>query len=103
MQRSESTRRRYTEAERARILAAAERGGFSGPKAAKRFGISTLTFYTWRKKTTRARVREAGRRQVDGSLASLIRAGVHARVRELLPGIVREEVAQALSVKGGRR
>ena len=84
--------RRYTEQERARILTAAAREGLSGPKAAKKFGISTLTFYNWRKRAGAPRGQVSASIQLDGSLAGVVRAHVQAKVRELLPGIVREEV-----------
>ena len=90
-------RRRYTEHERARILAAAEREGLSGPKAAKKFGISTLTFYNWRKRAgNQARALAGTGILTGGSLASVLRAEVRAQVRELLPSIVLEEVSRAL-------
>lgn len=97
-------RRRYTPQERERILAAAASQGLSGPKAAKKFGISTLTFYTWRKKAGFQPTPAGSTLQAAGSLAGIVRAQVQAKVRAILPGIVREEtsafVQQAL---GGRR
>src|SRR2546428_974330 len=56
-------RKRYTPGERRHILAAAKREGLSGPAAAKKFGISQLTFYTWRKK---AGTKSADRRPKQG-------------------------------------
>jgi len=44
-------RKRFTPAERAHILSVARAEGLTGAKVAKRFGISTLTYYTWRKKS----------------------------------------------------
>ncbi len=92
--------RRYTEKERTRILAAAEREGLSGPKAAKKFGISMLTFYTWRKKAKAARVDRAERSTKD-PLGGVVRAQVQAKVRDLLRGIVEEEVGSYLDVAFG--
>lgn len=85
--------KRYTPADRARVLAAAAREGLSGPKAAKKFGISTLTYYTWRKKANTA---GSILKTTDGSLAGLVRSGVRAKVAAIVPGIVRQEVAMYL-------
>lgn len=83
--------KRYTEQERGRILAAAKQQGLNGVQAAKKFGISTLTYYTWKKKaTTGSRARQTS--SPDG-LDGLLRTQVRDRIRELLPGIVKDEVA----------
>jgi transposase-like protein len=96
------TGRRYTPAERARILSVAKADGLTGAAASKRFGISTLTFYTWRKKAGssakpgRKSGRTAGRRGSGQDFSEDIRTQVQARVRELLPGIIRSEVSAAI-------
>jgi transposase-like protein len=102
--------RRYTPAERAKILAAAKREGLSGPKAAKKFGISQLTFYTWRRKavgTTRGRRPvgrpRAGTGSITGNIAEQIRREIRARVSKLLPGIVRVEIDAVLGGTRSRR
>jgi hypothetical protein len=46
-----------------------------------------------------ARERDAGRASADSSLAALIRAEVQARVRKLVPSIIREEVARSFGSK----
>ena len=46
--KSKQTRKRYTPAEKAKVLAAAAKEGLTGAQAAKRFGIAQLTFYKWR-------------------------------------------------------
>ena len=96
---------RYTPAERAKILAAAKREGLSGPAAAKKFGISQLTFYTWRKQTggdsrggkrpTRAAVGSTLRRGIDGQIGELVRREVRERLTKELPVIVAEEIQAA--------
>ena len=96
-------RRRYTDADRAEILGAAKREGLSGPKAAKKFGISTLTFYNWRKRAGhQASVQASGETQTEGSLALLLRTEVRSRIAAILPGVVQEEVGSYLALTFGR-
>jgi transposase-like protein len=102
--------RRYSDQERRRILATARREGLTGAQVHQRFGISTLTYYLWRKKAGAgnrgpARTKRTHRAPIrDGALAAQVRQEVQAKVGEILPQILREEVAayvgQAL---GGRR
>jgi len=94
--------KRYSAAEKARILAAAKKEGLTGAKAAKKFGISMLTFYRWRgpvRGRKRGRPVESKNRiavsRVKVDLAK-VRREVQAQVRKLLPQIFREEVAKAL-------
>ncbi len=105
--RPRRTRRRYTDAERQQVLEAARREGLSGPKAAKRFGISTLTFYNWRKKaglgkSRRSKGPRAPLSSADG-VANLIREQVRGQIQQLLPEIIREEVDTALAGHRGTR
>lgn len=97
-------RRRYTEQERARVLAAAKREGLTGKQASKKFGVSEVTLWKWRRAAKGAKMKRHSRAArtkpaTKGSLASMIRAEVHARVRDLLPEIVRAEIAQAFGAK----
>ena len=95
-------RRRYTEKQRARILAATKRDGLTSRQAAKKFGVSEVSLWKWRK-AAKSGARERGRRaQVDGPLAMMIRAEIRARVRELLPVIVREEIVRDLGSRSRR-
>ena len=109
-----STRpRRYTPAERAKILAAAKREGLSGPAAAKKFGISQLTFYTWRRKSGTGKAKRAvGRPRgasasrggvLSGDIGEKVRQEVRARVSEMLPAIIQSEIDNVLGVSRGRR
>jgi transposase-like protein len=63
----------------------------------KRFGVTPVTYYSWRRKygagsgravttTTRGR----------GGIETQVRSEVQARVRQILPGIVRNEVSHYL-------
>ena len=89
-------RKHYTEAQRVKVLAAAQADGLTALDVQKRFGVTPVTYYSWRKKRgikgSRGR-HPANRVALGGSdLGAQVRAGVQNRVREILPGIVREEV-----------
>ena len=77
-------RKGYAPAIKAKILAAAKKENLTGAQVAKRFGISTLTFYKWRG-PMKGRKAKRG----PGRPAAPVTA---ARLRQ----IVREEVARAL-------
>ena len=93
---------RYSAERKAQILAAAKKEGLTGEQVAKRFGVSTLTFYRWRGPVRgRRRGRPVGskNRVTVGRVkvnAAAVRREVQAQVRKLLPQIIREEVAAAL-------
>jgi transposase-like protein len=97
-------RKGYSAEKKAEILAAAKKEKLTGAQAAKRFGISTLTFYRWRGpvRGRKKRGRPAGSRNKAGSAgkvrvdAAAVRREVQTQVRKLLPQIIREEVAAAL-------
>ncbi len=103
--------KRYTPAQRARILAVARKEQLTGEQVSKRFGVSTLSFYTWRKKAGSA----AGRRKkaaplrraasqvaasADG-IIDMIRREVRAQLERLTPQIIQSEVGRALGVRPG--
>jgi transposase-like protein len=95
--------KRYTAAEKAKILAAAKKEGLTGAQAAKRFGISALTFYRWRGpvRGRKKRGRPVGSKNLSGKVkvnVGAVRREVQAQVRRLLPQIIREEVAAALGI-----
>jgi transposase len=97
--------KRYSEQERTRILTAAQREGLTGKQASKRFGVSEVTMWKWRRDANGAtpkrqpREQRAARITANGSLAALVRAQMQDQVRTMLPEIVREEVARALVAK----
>lgn len=89
------TRKRYTAAKRAEILAAANKDGLTAAQVQKRFGVTPVTYYSWRKKSgapAGRRGRRPGRPAGGGDLRGQVRSEVQSRVREMLPGIVRGEV-----------
>ncbi|MGH7726104.1 MAG: transposase [Candidatus Eiseniibacteriota bacterium] len=104
-------RRRYTVAEKRRILALAAKEGLTGAQVQKKFGIAQLTFYRWRGpvRRRRGRARAAGAGAGPMVRAAALRLGsirdeVRSGVRRLIPDIIREEVSAYLSeILGGSR
>ena len=95
-------RKSYTAKKRSEILAAAQRGNLTANEVKKRFGVTPVTYYSWRKKA--GIVGRRGRRPsllaqsgAIGGISAQLRAGVQAKVRTVLPGIVREEVTTYLN------
>ena len=89
----------YTEAQRAQVLAAAQKGGLTAADVKKKFGVTPVTYYSWRKKKGVGSRR--GRRAVvrvarGGDVGSQVRAEVQSRVRRIIPEIVRGEVSSYL-------
>ena len=77
--------------------------GLTGAAVAKRFGISMFTYYLWRKRAGSRGVRGVRGTKLnpvttadESGLAGRVRAAVESKVREVLPAIVRAEVARAL-------
>ncbi len=104
-------RKSYTEEQRQSILETAIKERLTALQVKKKFGVTPVTYYSWRKKNgikgPRGR-RPAVAANVSSALptgtdiGSQVRAGVQAKVREILPAIVREEVARYLdSLFGG--
>jgi transposase-like protein len=100
---------RFSEARRQEILQIAAREGLTGAQVAKRFGISQVTYYIWRK---RVGASSGGHRARTGSAAGLIggmegtiRAQVRSAIQAMLPQLIEEEVAAALegAGRGGSR
>jgi transposase-like protein len=99
-------RARYTEAKRQQILSTASKEGLTALEVQKRFGVTPVTYYSWRKKRGAGRAR--GRRgrppgnARGGDLASQLRAEVQRRIREMMPSVVNEELQGYLSQVLGR-
>lgn len=97
-------RKAYTEAQRKQILSAAIEQKLTAEQVQKKFGVKPVTYYSWRKKAgirgprgrKPAAFSAAAAASAGGALGAQVRAGVQAKVREILPGIVREEVANYL-------
>jgi transposase-like protein len=84
---------RYTADQKKAILQAAIKEKLTGAQVAKRFGVSPLTFYRWRGPVRDRRARVGGPR-ANGRAAGIedIRGLVRARVQQILPGVIREQV-----------
>lgn len=89
-------RHAYTSAQRNAILAAARKDGLTALQVKKKFGVTPVTYYSWRKKFGLTRSRGGVTRMVVGPTSDLnrqVRSEVRARVRQIMPGIVRNEVS----------
>lgn len=102
-------RKTYTEAQRKQILATAVAEKLTAEQVKKRFGVKHVTYYSWRKKAgikgprgrKPAAFAAAARVASGGGLNAQVRAGVQAKVRQILPAIVREEVSSYLDALFG--
>ncbi len=101
MAKQRKKRTNYTPQQRQQILAAAQKDGLTALQVQKKFGVTPVTYYSWRKKTgvagARGRRGGVGSSGGGGDLTSQVRTQVQAKVRELLPGIVRTEVNSYLN------
>ncbi len=101
-----ATRKSFTPAERAKILAEAAAKSLTGKQVARLHGISMVTYYVWRKKAG-AEGRSAREMKVGSGatqdLAAQLRVEVRAKIGELLPGILRAEVTSYLEDALGSR
>jgi transposase-like protein len=93
------TRKKYSMADRARIVAAANAEGLTAAAVETKFGVKPVTYYSWRKKEATGKAggtRSRGRPARATGLAGAVRAEVQSRVREILPKIIREETDRYL-------
>jgi transposase-like protein len=95
-------RKTYTVQKRTEILVAAQKDNLTANDVQKKFGVTPVTYYSWRKKE--GLVGRRGRRPslltqagAGSQIAVQLRAGVQAKVRAVMPGIVREEVSNYLN------
>src|SRR5262245_14096096 len=111
MARARRKRKSYTSQQRSSILAAAQREQLTAAQVQKKFGVTPVTYYSWRKKSGvgRRRGRPPGSGRVvlgGGDFSNDVRSVVAARVRQILPDIVRSEVSSYLNAvfaRPGRR
>jgi transposase-like protein len=103
MAKTRKKRQRYTQEQRDKILAAAKAEKLTAAQVEKRFNVTPVTYYSWRKKggLTRKRGRRgagvrAGRGTGGADLSAQVRGEVQAKMREIIPDIVRVEVSQYL-------
>ncbi len=101
MAKTRKKRQRYTESQRRTILAAAQRQSLTAAQVKKKFGVTPVTYYSWRKKTgltgRRGRPALVARGARPNDLTGHVRTEVQAKVRQILPGIVRGEVSSYLN------
>ena len=104
MPKSRRKRHAYTSENRTTILAAAAKEGLTALQVQKRFGVTPVTYYSWRRKYGVRGIRAASAARRGVNLESQVRSEVQARVRQILPDIVRSEVSHYLdSLFGSRR
>ena len=107
MAKSRRKRHTYTTTQRSSILAAARKEGLTANQVQRRFGVTPVTYYSWRKKQGLSARRGRGGAGVAGSSGNLtqqVRDEVRAKVRQILPNIVRTEVSGYLhALFGGGR
>lgn len=104
MAKARKKRTRYTSTQKQTILAAAQKEGLTAIQVQKKFGVTPVTYYSWRRKTGATRRTKPGRPgrpagvkvANGGSLQGQVRAEVQSRVRDMLPQIVRGEVSSYL-------
>ncbi|MBI1795707.1 MAG: transposase [Candidatus Eisenbacteria bacterium] len=103
MAKARRKRHTYTDTQRTTILAAARKDGLTALQVQKKFGVQPVTYYSWRKKggLVARRGRPAGGVRPSGDLTQQVRDEVRAKVRQIIPGIVRTEVSGYLSALFG--
>ena len=106
MAKARRKRHTYTSAQRTSILAAARKESLTALQVQKKFGVTPVTYYSWRKKT--GLTRRGGRSLAltagpTSDLTLQVRSEVRAKVREILPVIVRTEVSGYLNALFGGR
>lgn len=101
-----ATRRQYSAKRRAEILAAATKEKLTAAAVQKRFGVKPVTYYSWRRKAGVGKGRGrlvAARGTRDELLESQLRSELQARMKRLLPDLVKTEVSAYLDAALGSR
>lgn len=128
MAKARKKRTEYTPEQREKVLAAAKAENLTAAQVQKKFGVTPVTYYSWRKKSGVTRKRGTRRgaraavvavvarpvavvaRPAADDLSAQVRTEVQNKMRQIIPGIVRSEVSAYLDsifgvkrVKRGRR
>jgi transposase-like protein len=110
MAKARRKRQSYTPERRVEILITAARDKLTAKQVKARFGVTPVTYYSWRKAASIKRGRGSasvakGHSSGGGTLGDQLRAEVRRRVRDVLPEIVRAEVSgyldQSFSSRAG--
>src|SRR5262245_2875066 len=99
MAKTRRKRTSYSNQKRNMVLEAAQKEGLTATEVQKRFGVTPVTYYSWRRKYGVGGRRSGGaalRSNGGGSLEQQVRTEVQAKVRQILPSIVRNEVSSYL-------
>jgi transposase-like protein len=115
MAKARKKRMEYTAEQREKVLAAAKAENLTAAQVQKKFGVTPVTYYSWRKKSgvthkrgtrrgARAAVVAVVARPVADDLGAQVRSEVQNKMRQIIPGIVRSEVSAYLdSIFGVKR
>ena len=103
-------RSRYSDARRSRILEAAHSMGLTAAQVQRRFGVTPVTFYSWRRKA-KTGLRRLKTRMSRGpgvvesglNVVDAVRVELRAQIQRILPELVRTEVGAALLGPARRR
>jgi transposase-like protein len=102
MAKARRKRTQYSAEQKKTILAAALKDKLTALQVKRKFGVTPVTYYSWRKKSglvaRRGSIRP-GRPAgiaIGSGIEGQVRAAVQAKVRALLPAIVRNEVSSYL-------
>jgi transposase-like protein len=98
MAKTRRKRTSYSNQKRTMVLQAAQKEGLTATEVQKRFGVTPVTYYSWRRKYGVGARRSGGAAVSSngGSLEQQVRTEVQAKVRQILPSIVRNEVSSYL-------
>ena len=108
-------RTQYTEARRKQILEAAVSEKLTAAAVKKKYGVTPVTYYSWRKKygvggrrggakAKAAVAKPAGARAFRAdALTAQLRSAVQSKLHQLMPGVVRAEVESYLGSVFGRK
>jgi len=108
MAKARRKRTQYTAEQKKSILAAALKDRLTALQVKRKFGVTPVTYYSWRKKSgvaaRRGRIAAQGALRGESNLASAVRGEVRAKIQAILPNIVKHEVRYYVdSLFGTRR